>query len=396
MSRFQPSVPGRICRKPTTVSTVWSLAALTLSTGLAACGATTEPPQSNLNNGTTDVAPSSSNTTTSTSPTTTAPPASSSPGTSSTSPNTSSAPPATTTAASTTSSATPTSDDDTSSTTSDESGTSDETTSSDTTSAPDGEGSPGCGKPTPLESGRAQIDVDGATREYIIAIPDDYDASKPYRLVFTWHPWGGSAEQVAGSGGRGYYGLQAEADGEAIFVSPDGLDFGGNGKGWGNEGGQDLAFFDAMVERFESELCIDRGRIFSTGFSFGGMMSWALGCGRGDVVRAIAPMAGNTTVSGCLDGDNPVAVMGFHGDDDTVVSIEGGRTGRDEFIERNNCGASKPSDSTYCAGAGSDPCTCTTYDGCDEGYPVTWCEFNGPHTPAPNSAATIWNFFASF
>src|SRR5690606_8116390 len=187
-------------------------------------------------------------------------------------------------------------------------------------------------------------------------------------------------------------------NGEAIFVAPEGLDFGGNGKGWGNEGGKDLAFFDAMLERFENEMCIDTERVFSTGFSFGGMMSWALGCGRGDKVRAIAPMAGNTTVSGCLDGDNPVAVMGFHGDDDTVVTISGGRVGRDKFVERNNCGAEKPSESKYCEGAGQDrqPCTCVTYEGCDEGYPVTWCEFNGPHTPAPNSAGVIWEFFASF
>lgn len=258
--------------------------------------------------------------------------------------------------------------------------------------------SAGCGSATAPESGLQSVMVDGETREYIIAIPEGYDANKPYRLVFAWHPWGGSAQQTAGSNGRGYYGLEAEAAGEAIFVAPDGLDFGGMGQGWGNEGGKDLAFFDAMLERFESELCIDQARIFSTGFSFGGMMSWAVGCGRGDVVRAIAPMAGNTMVSGCLDGTNPVAVMGFHGINDEVVTIEGGRTGRDEFIARNNCGEGAPSESTYCDGVREDrqPCECVSYQGCDEGYPVTWCEFNGPHEPAPSSAATIWNFFAGF
>lgn len=262
--------------------------------------------------------------------------------------------------------------------------------------APDNSG--GCGSAAAPESGRFDITVDGETREYIIAVPDDYDASKPYRLVFAWHPWGGSADQVAGMGANGYYGLQSQANGSAIFVAPEGLDFGGNGKGWGNEDGKDLAFFDAMLERFEAELCIDRARVFSTGFSFGGMMSWALGCGRGNVVRAIAPMAGNTTVSGCLGGDAPVAVMGFHGDDDSVVAISGGRIGRDEFVARNHCSEAAPSASNYCDGIGDDrqPCTCVDYQGCDAGYPVTWCEFNGPHTPAPNSGATIWNFFAQF
>jgi hypothetical protein len=52
----------------------------------------------------------------------------------------------------------------------------------------------------------------------------------------------------------------------------------------------------------------------------------------------------------------------------------------------------------YCEGLGQNnqPCSCVSYDGCAAGYPVVWCEFNGPHTPAPNSAATIWSFFSQF
>jgi polyhydroxybutyrate depolymerase len=61
--------------------------------------------------------------------------------------------------------------------------------------------------------------VDGEKREYILYVPDGYDASKPYRLVFAWHPWGGSAQQTAGNGASGYYGLQGESKGQAILVS---------------------------------------------------------------------------------------------------------------------------------------------------------------------------------
>lgn len=259
--------------------------------------------------------------------------------------------------------------------------------------------SSGCNAMTMPESGRFDIDVDGETREYIIAIPDDYDSSHPYRLIFGWHPWGGSAQQVAGNGNNGYYGLVSQAQGSAIFVAPEGQDFGGNGLGWGNQGGKDLAFLQAMLDRFRSELCIDEDRIFSTGFSFGGMMSFAVGCSQDSMMRAIAPQAGNSTVSGCEDGDRPVAVMGFHGDDDTVVVIEGGREGRDVFVERNGCSEeTMPVTPSWCDGLNESnkPCSCVSYQGCDEGYPVIWCEFNGPHTPAPNSGATIWNFFAQF
>lgn len=253
--------------------------------------------------------------------------------------------------------------------------------------------STGCGKAPPA-SERYTMEVDGTTREYILDVPSDYDPSQPYRLVFGWHPLGGSADQVA----RGaYYGLEGEADGSAIFVAPEGLPFQGSNLGWANTGGRDIAFLEAMLARFRAELCIDESRIFSTGFSFGGMMSFAVGCAMNGMMRAIAPMAGNIQVSGCENGSRPVAVMGFHGTEDTVVSIEGGRDGRDVFIERNGCTEqTQPADTDWCDGISNEPCSCVSYQGCTAGYPLTWCEFNGPHTPAPNSAATIWNFFTQF
>ena len=257
--------------------------------------------------------------------------------------------------------------------------------------------STGCGKAPPA-SNRYSIDVSGTMREYILAVPNNYDSNRPYRLVFAWHPLGGSAQQTAGNGNGGYYGLQGASAGAAILVSAEGLQQNGSGnRGWWNTGGGDIAFLRAMLDRFKSELCIDEGRIFSTGFSFGGMMSFAVGCT--GLVRAIAPMAGNSQVSGCTSGTQPVAVMGFHGDDDTVVSITGGRQARDVFVQRNQCmQQTMPATPSWCDGVGQNnqPCSCVSYQGCAAGYPVTWCEFNGPHTPAPNSAATIWSFFSQF
>ena len=255
--------------------------------------------------------------------------------------------------------------------------------------------SSGCGKAAPA-SMRYSIDVGGTMREYILAVPTNYDSARPYRVIFAWHPLGGSAQQVAGTGNNGYYGLRGQSNGAAILVSPEGLPYQGTNLGWANTGGRDIAFLRAMLERLKSELCVDEARVFSTGFSFGGMMSFAVGCS--GLARAIAPMAGSG-VSGCENGNTQVAMMGFHGDDDTVVSIDGGRRSRDVFVTRNQCmQQTMPAASTYCDGLSqtNQPCSCVSYQGCAAGYPVTWCEFNGPHTPAPNSAATIWSFFSQF
>jgi len=242
--------------------------------------------------------------------------------------------------------------------------------------------STGCGSSTTPESGVLSIDVDGTSRDYTLKLPDDYDSSHPYTLVFGWHWRGGSMNDVAGNGFQGgYYGLEELADGSAIFVAPDGID-----DGWANTGGRDIAFLDAMLERFRSELCIDESRIFSTGFSYGGMMSFAVGCARGDVFRAIAPMSG-ALYSGCENGDAPVAVWGAHGDNDDVVPLADGQAGLQEFLDRNGCGT---------ATTPTEPSPCVTYEGCTAGVPVTWCEFSGGHSPPSFSAEAIWAFFSQF
>lgn len=255
--------------------------------------------------------------------------------------------------------------------------------------------SAGCGMPTELTSGRASISVAGKMREYILALPDDYDPSHPYKLIFGWHPWGGSAQQIASAG---YFGLESVIEGQAILVAPEGQDYQDNGLGWGNEDGEDIAFLHAMVDRFSAGLCIDQDRIFSTGFSFGAMFSFTLACTEESMMRAIAPMAGNATTSGrCEDGSRSVATMSFIGTDDTLLS--GHRQAVQIFVERNGCSTETvPAEPSWCDGLNSSfqPCSCVEYQGCKAGYPVIECEYKAGHQFAPSAGATLWEFFSQF
>lgn len=255
--------------------------------------------------------------------------------------------------------------------------------------------SAGCGAPAGLASGRASIDVAGTAREYILRVPEGYDPSQPYRLIFGWHPWGGSAQQIES---RGYFGLEDASQNQAILVAPEGQDFRGNGLGWGNEGGEDVAFLHAMLDRFSSELCIDESRIFSTGFSFGAMFSFTLACSQDGRMRAIAPQAGNATTSGpCEDGTRSVATLAFIGTRDSL--LEGHRRAVDILVERNGCSSSPaPLQPSWCDGldGSNEPCSCVEYPGCKEGYPVIACEYEAGHQFAPNAGQTLWEFFSQF
>ncbi|MEY4545561.1 MAG: hypothetical protein RL685_1756 [Pseudomonadota bacterium] len=255
--------------------------------------------------------------------------------------------------------------------------------------------STGCGSPAGLTSGRASIDVAGTTREYILSVPEGYDPERPYRLIFGWHPWGGSAQQIES---RGYFGLAGVSDDQAILVAPEGRDFRGNGLGWGNEDSSDLEFLHAMLDRFSAGLCIDENRIFSTGFSFGAMFSFTVACSQDGRMRAIAPQAGNATTSGpCEDGPRSVATMAFIGTDDTL--LEGHRRAVDILVERNGCSTSPTAlQASWCddLGASDQPCGCVEYPGCKEGYPVISCEYNAGHQFAPNAGAALWSFFSQF
>jgi poly(3-hydroxybutyrate) depolymerase len=237
--------------------------------------------------------------------------------------------------------------------------------------------SAGCGKTAPA-SGRATIDVSGTSREYILKLPDGYEATHPYRLIFGFHGAKYDDNWVADGGAPltgPFFGVESEANGSAIFVAPQAQS--------GGFSSQDLPFVDAMVAQFESQLCIDKSRIFSIGFSMGAIMTINIGCNRSDVFRAIAPMSGELP-SPCPAGKH-IAYWASHGTNDTTIPPAQGQAARNEFATRNNC---SPQTSA------PDANNCVTYQGCDPGYPVVWCTFDGVHEPAPFAGPEIWQFLA--
>jgi polyhydroxybutyrate depolymerase len=250
-----------------------------------------------------------------------------------------------------------------------------------------GGSSEGCGSanttsPCSKSGTTCSLTVNNKERVYYVQLPSGYSSSKPAPVVFQFHPWGGSAE-----GSLTMYSMSKNFT-EAILISPQGLPSGGSSPGWANSNGEDIAFTKAMLADVEGKYCVDKARIFSTGFSYGGMMSFAIACEMSDVFRAIGPMAGSLYSDvGCKGSGPPIAMFGTHGTSDSVVPIADGRAARDKVLKQNHCGTdTKP----------VDPSPCVEYQGCDEGYPTIWCEWNGDHGMPSFGNASIAAFFKKF
>ncbi|CBF82209.1 hypothetical protein AN5267.2 [Aspergillus nidulans FGSC A4] len=247
-----------------------------------------------------------------------------------------------------------------------------------------GANSPGCGKQPTLTNGVNQING----REYVLKIPDGYDPSKPHHLIFGLHWRGGNMYNVVnGDSIQPWYGLEARAQGSAIFVAPNGLN-----AGWANTNGEDVAFIDAIMEQVEDDLCVDQASRFATGFSWGGGMSYALACARAAEFRAVSVLSGGL-ISGCDGGNDPIAYLGIHGINDPVLPLDGGVTLANTFVSNNGC---QPTDIGQPA-SGSGGSVRTDFSGCS--HPVSFIAYDGGHDGAPLGVGSslapdaTWEFF---
>ncbi|KAM0703100.1 hypothetical protein Q7P35_009798 [Cladosporium inversicolor] len=234
-----------------------------------------------------------------------------------------------------------------------------------------------------LKSGIQNIDG----REYTLKIPDNYDSSNPYRLVFGFHWRGGSmGDVVNGNSVPKWYGLDTLSEGSAIFVAPNGID-----NGWANGGGSDIAFVDSIIKQVEADLCVDQSQRFATGFSYGGGMSYSIACSRAGEFRAVAPIAGGL-ISGCDGGNDPIAYLGIHGVSDNVLPIDMGKSLTETFVKTNGCQAKEIAQPA----PGSGQKVRTDFEGCSK--PVSFIAWDGGHVGAPAgdfAPQATWEFFTS-
>jgi poly(3-hydroxybutyrate) depolymerase len=247
--------------------------------------------------------------------------------------------------------------------------------------------SAGCGKaPATLKSATVNqatptntISVGGMNREFLVRWPTSYANSKAYPLHIGLHGANGNLSE----NGKNNFGLWTLSKEAVIFVTLGAV----NGL-W--DGPRDLTYADAVIKQVESELCIDTSKVVLEGFSQGGAMSWYLTGSRPGVFRAVVGHSGGG-VQG-IPALSPVAYLGSLG----TGEGNGQNTQTDQFAKANGCTI----ETLPRAETGKH--VCTPYKGCKEGFPVTWCSYDGGHGFQDTDSGTstswvpqaVWDFLS--
>jgi polyhydroxybutyrate depolymerase len=148
----------------------------------------------------------------------------------------------------------------------------------------------------------------------------------------------------------------------------------------------DVALFRAIFKEVSTHVNVDLGRVYATGLSNGGYMSYRLACDAADLFTAVAPGAGAVGINDIGGGTNPtsdftactpskaVSILDLHGTSDPLIAYSLQAPSLKQFTDGDHCtGAAMPATNLPNAGDTS----CVTYQGCPGGIEVSACSVQG-------------------
>lgn len=157
------------------------------------------------------------------------------------------------------------------------------------------------------------IKVGTSTRSMTVYVPKDlpkYNAP----LVLSLHGMGQSPDYQ-----RGQTHWDALADtAKIVVVYPQ-----GEGNSWDIGGDKDTKFIEAIIDTMYSRYHINKNRVYVSGFSMGGMMTYHCMSKLSHKIAAFGPVSGIPVDYRNPSGPRPVPIIHIHGSKDSVVKFEG-------------------------------------------------------------------------
>ena len=255
----------------------------------------------------------------------------------------------------------------------------------------------------------------GLNRTYAVYLPASFQPDETLPLVVALH---GLTQN--GASMMSFSGFNAIADtGNFVVVYPDGISNAWNVGFSGGSTADDVGFLVALVDSLHQQYNIDNNRVYATGFSNGGFMSYKLACEVPATFAAIASVSGTMTEASLANCHPAMAmpVLHIHGTSDFVVSYTGnyGNVSADAVLAVwtgfNNCPSIPVVEDLPDLVSDGSTVERYTWAPCDDGSEVVLLKvLNGGHTWPGSVGVTgigitnrdivasseIWNFVKRF
>jgi poly(3-hydroxybutyrate) depolymerase len=170
------------------------------------------------------------------------------------------------------------------------------------------------------------IPVGTTTRSMIVYVPTALPSNRP--LVISMHGSGQSAD---------YQRAQAKWEQVAdtakfLVVFPSGIN-----NQWDISGTSDINFITAIIDTMQRRYGIDRNRVYLSGFSMGGMMTYHAATQIANKIAAFAPVSGYPLWGSNYNSSRPIPIIHVHGDADDVVTYNNLGNYLNGWITRDQC-----------------------------------------------------------
>ena len=227
------------------------------------------------------------------------------------------------------------------------------------------------------------IQTGGKSREIFVYVPDCHTENRP--LVISVH---GMNQDIAYQKSMAQWEKVADtANFSVVYPQSDGTQ-------WDISGMTDINFMLDIIKMMVDEYQIDETRVYITGFSMGGMLTYHIINKVADKFAAFGPISGYNLWGASYDCSRPVPICHVHGTSDSVVSYDGIESIIKGFANKDNC------DPTPEVTQVNNICKKTHYKNGDCETEVILYSVQGrDHEPTNNGFHTtnaLWSFFRNY
>ena len=234
---------------------------------------------------------------------------------------------------------------------------------------------------------RKTITSEGQKREYLQYAPSDLGSKRP--LIISCHGMNQSAQYQWNA----LKDAKTLADKEKfVIVLPEGIN-----SGWDISGDRDINLIKDLIAQMKKDFDIDEKRVYLSGFSMGGMLTYHAMNKIPNVIAAFAPISGYPMWGFTYTGKRAIPVIHHHGTGDDVCVYSNVQRNIDELVKKNKCSSTPTITQNY---GGYSHITRKEWGGGTDGVKVVLMELaNKGHWISNDGLFTldeIWKFCKNY